>query len=159
MPEVKITLPNRNSCEAVLYPAGVTEFDEVVLEQRLGGIIPDIMVRKGDSWLLIEIFVTHKVDNNKLKLIKEEGVSTVEINLSTLENMPAKEELKNMLLTSISPIYWLFNKRRSYYWDKWLKCCAKMPIVERGLTVHVDNCPIQMRKWHGKYYANLFDDC
>lgn len=35
----------------------------------------------------------------------------------------------------------------------------KMPIIERGMAFHIDNCPIQARVWKGKYYANFYDDC
>jgi hypothetical protein len=31
--------------------------------------------------------------------------------------------------------------------------------VERGLASHVDDCPINIRVWQGKSYANIIDDC
>lgn len=34
-----------------------------------------------------------------------------------------------------------------------------MPVVHRGLALHVDECPAQRRVWHGKPYANVIDDC
>ena len=34
-----------------------------------------------------------------------------------------------------------------------------MPVVFRGMALHVDNCPKPARKWHGKPYANVMDDC
>ena len=35
----------------------------------------------------------------------------------------------------------------------------KKKIIERGLALHVDYCPIHMRIWEGKPYANFMDDC
>lgn len=35
----------------------------------------------------------------------------------------------------------------------------RMPVVHRGLALHVDECPAQRRVWHGKPYANVIDDC
>lgn len=34
-----------------------------------------------------------------------------------------------------------------------------MPIIQRGLALHVDDCPIRAREWRGKHYANVMDDC
>lgn len=32
-------------------------------------------------------------------------------------------------------------------------------IVKRGCALHVDDCPISVRTWNGKSYANVIDDC
>lgn len=41
------------------------------------------------------------------------------------------------------------------------KCdiATKMPIICRGLALHVDYCPTSARVWRGKPYANVVDDC
>jgi hypothetical protein len=48
------------------YPGGKFRFDTALLEQRLGDIIPDVIVRKGDRDLLIEFVVTHGCDPGKI---------------------------------------------------------------------------------------------
>lgn len=35
----------------------------------------------------------------------------------------------------------------------------KLDVVPHGLADHVMGCPIKARKWRGKIYANLIDDC
>ena len=38
-------------------------------------------------------------------------------------------------------------------------CPKRMPVIRRGLALHVDECPIRSRVWNGKPYANVIDDC
>lgn len=35
----------------------------------------------------------------------------------------------------------------------------KKYVIERNCAIHVDNCPISIRVWRGKSYANVLDDC
>jgi hypothetical protein len=34
-----------------------------------------------------------------------------------------------------------------------------LPILERGMALHVPECPLRMREYNGEYYANVIDDC
>lgn len=36
---------------------------------------------------------------------------------------------------------------------------VRLPIIARGMAQHVDYCPLEMRNWEGKPYANFIDDC
>lgn len=45
---------------------------------------------------IIEIFVTHKVDDNKAKVIKEAGIPAIEINLSKSETTTAEDLIKEI---------------------------------------------------------------
>lgn len=36
---------------------------------------------------------------------------------------------------------------------------TRLPVIWRGLAQHVDYCPLEMRNWKGKPYANFIDDC
>ena len=46
-------------------------FDRVKLEKKIGEIIPDLIIEAKDHKLLIEIEVTHKITDSKLKKIKD----------------------------------------------------------------------------------------
>lgn len=35
----------------------------------------------------------------------------------------------------------------------------ELKIINRGFMMHVDYCPIGMREYKGKPYANFIDDC
>lgn len=59
-------------------------FDEVVEEKRLGSIIPDLICKAGERSILVEIAVTHFVDEIKREKIKALGLECIEIDLSGL---------------------------------------------------------------------------
>jgi hypothetical protein len=69
--------PNELISEAIQI-----DVDDVVLEKRVDDIIPDIIVKCGGKEFIIEIFVTHSIDNDKLNKIAAKNISTIEIDLS-----------------------------------------------------------------------------
>lgn len=63
----------------------VVDFDSVKEEIYLPGIRADIIGKKKDKKLIIEIFYRHKVDEKKLEKIKKANTSAIEIDLSRLK--------------------------------------------------------------------------
>lgn len=58
-------------------------YDEVALEQGIGDVVPDITLKSEDAaTMLIEIWVTHKVDEAKEAKLKSIGLPCIEIDLS-----------------------------------------------------------------------------
>ena len=115
--EKKIMLPAYKG-RSLKKKAFSIQFDDVVLEQQIpvnGHYIqPDCIgsiCRNGeDHNLLIEIFVTHKVDEQKLQDIKDKNYACVEIDLSDLLDTDYTEEIiKERLLTKYSDRKWLNN--------------------------------------------------
>ena len=53
--------------------------ESVAVEQRLGSIVPDVIVQIDGRELLVEVTVTHGTDRDKLRKIRVLGVSCVEI--------------------------------------------------------------------------------
>ena len=74
------------------------DVESVRVEQKLGAIIPDVIVRVRDRPLLVEVRATHEVDDRKLKKIRELGLSCVEIDLSDVERDLSRENLKKMII-------------------------------------------------------------
>ena len=68
-----------------------------LLGSNIGAIINDIP-------LIIEIYVTHKVDEEKAKIIKTAGIPAVEIDLSKSEATTAEELIKDIY----NPANWSF---------------------------------------------------
>lgn len=84
--------------------------DHIESERRISDIIPDIVITSGQATILVEIYVTHAVDDEKRKHIQKIGTCfVVEINLSDLayKNL-TKEELRTYLKDP-SRIKWIFN--------------------------------------------------
>lgn len=107
------------------------EFDEVTLEKRLESIVPDILIRKADKYLIIEIYVTNKVGDEKQKAIENKGVSAIEINLSKLNKSITKVDLRRVLIDEVDCKYWIFNKIAFDYEQKLFSLCEKRQEIER----------------------------
>jgi hypothetical protein len=84
-------------------------FDNVVLERKVGEIVPDIIAYIGNRPLMIEITVTHGIDDEKYDKIEQLGISTLEIDLSQLETNFDPETLYNEIITSTAHKYWIYN--------------------------------------------------
>lgn len=84
-------------------------------EQRFGGqIIPDATISiKGIGIILIEITVTHGVDDDKLVKIRKLGKPSLEIDLSSTPRNITREELKKIIADETTCKQWLYQPRRS----------------------------------------------
>lgn len=134
------------------------KIDEVKLEHRIGGIIPDVVLYSGEKEFLVEIYVTHRVDEEKLEKIRALDISVIEIDLSNQETI-SKEMLREILINGIEKKEWLFNRVEDRYYKEFCKFSEKKKIINRGMALHVDYCPRNARIWKGKSYANFIDDC
>jgi len=94
---------------------------EVRVEKKdVGGVKPDIIIYDHDgNMFFVEIYVTHKVDNDKINRIKTEKINTIEIDLSKINRLLTKAELKQILETDIKLKKWIYNdKMEEYIFDK-----------------------------------------
>jgi hypothetical protein len=86
-------------------------FDSAILESRLGNIIPDVIVRKGNRDLLVEFAVTHECGPEKVAQIREMDLSAIEIDLSALNHeVETRQELERAILDK-APRKWLHNPK------------------------------------------------
>lgn len=70
--------------------------DDVVLEKAVDSVIPDILVTSDGKKFIVEIFVTHAVDEEKKEKIKSLKISALEIDLSRFRHvMLDKDALKS----------------------------------------------------------------
>lgn len=142
-----------------LHSEQTLHFDNVFLEKRLDEIIPDIIIEIKGKPLLIEIAVTHFIDETKRKKIEQLNVSTLEIDLSKLDRQITLEELEKTLIDRIENKKWIYNTKKQSFYNDIKKHGKEFTVVHRGLASHIDNCPLPARVWKGKPYANLIDDC
>lgn len=70
--------------------------------------------------LIVEIAVTHLVDDIKKEKIKRLGISTIEIQLSNIQNIKTDKELWKELLKR-SNLEWIYNEREKQLINKALK--------------------------------------
>lgn len=91
------------------------KFEKISVERDFKDIKPDIIAWKNSSsFCFIEIAVTHKVDDEKLKKIKEYNISTLEIDLGDYyKNTDVFDynEFRDILLNQVSLAKnWIFDK-------------------------------------------------
>jgi len=98
---------------------GLRQINSVRVEKRLGNIVPDLVLDivnengTASHEVIVEIFVTHKVDENKLKKIKDLRLPTLEIDLSAqyktwLENPTNLLLLKNIFSNPVDEKKWVY---------------------------------------------------
>lgn len=158
IPKVELKFPNSYKKNVLIHESTKVKIDHVEVEKRIDDIIPDLVVYSGEKKFLLEIFVTHAIDGRKLEKIKKMGISTIEIDLSDVDDL-YDTELTTVILNDNAKKVWKFNRVEEALLQKYIANSEKLWITRRGLALHVDKCPKKMRSFQGKAYANVVDDC
>lgn len=107
-----------------LREAHMIEAQSVELEKRLDNFTPDIVFTMGQRELLIEVFVSHRVDEDKRQKAEKYGSAMLEIDLSSFSGNPiSSEKLRDILLGEEKHRKWIYyplsakfiERARSYY--------------------------------------------
>lgn len=159
IPPVYVEFPQSGKPKELLYPKKEIPVDRVELEKRFDDIIPDIVVDSGDEHFFIEIYVTHPIDDEKLKKLKEKKISTIEIDLSKEKRDISVEELSDILLNSSPQKSWKYHTESDELYQQYKKASVERSLTGHESAIHVDGCPIGKRHLDGKHYANFVDDC
>jgi len=86
---------------------GSVKITSVELETRIQDIIPDLIVTIGSEEIIVEIFVTHPIDEQKKYKIKQMGMSCIEIDLSSYKDKTIDyETLERLLLNENKFTVW-----------------------------------------------------
>lgn len=158
IPALFLNIP-KSGKRILIEDAQVIQVSEVILEKKISDIIPDILLMTNVGILILEIYVTHEVDDEKKKKIKRLNIPTLEIDLSKLNRNITKEELAEVLIKETENKKWIYNGKREQTYTRFVEVSESKKIVSRGYALHVDECPIKSRVWKGKPYANFTDDC
>ena len=156
LPAVQLQFYNKTLSIA---PEKRYQVDSISVEQRVENIVPDVLAQIGNRLLLVEIRVTHGVDDQKIRRIKELGVSAVEIDLSDAPRDLPPEDLEELIVEGGAHKIWLYNIVSARRREQEISKATARPTIYRGLARHVDGCPLPARVWNGKPYANVIDDC
>lgn len=107
-----------------LREAHMIEAQSVELEKHLDNFTPDIVFTMGQRELLIEVFVSHRVDEDKRQKAEKYGSAMLEIDLSSFIGNPiSSEKLRDILLGEEKYRKWIYyplsakfiERARSYY--------------------------------------------
>lgn len=95
----------------LLSPAGLIALSRVRVEAAVGSIRPDLLVTNKSQDILVEIAVTHFVDDEKLARIKALELPALEIDLSELREVNFAT-LENALFTASQRSIWVWHPTR-----------------------------------------------
>lgn len=98
--------------EEQLLKGGTVRIDRVVLEANKGAFTPDVEIISGPKTLMVEIAVTHKVDDAKLKRIRRHDVPALEIRLSVDDALLSRDEFRERLQNGLKDKHWLFHPKQ-----------------------------------------------
>lgn len=165
IPSVYIRFPNSQKKPILFRDSQEIPIDSIGLEVNLRSIVPDIVIKSGKKILIIEIYVTHAVDKEKLEKIKEKNISAIEIDLSALDRNISKDELSHILLEDVQKKHWIYNAKetdlRKKFFDKSQKyVVTSIPGSLLGSSAEiVFDCPVPTRKLNGRMCADYWFDC
>lgn len=154
LPELYLEFPNSYKEKELIHPERIIDVDSVYLEKRIDNIIPDIIIDKRGYKLLIEIYVTHDVDENKLTKIKNAGFSTLSIDLNDKAKDITKADLKKIIVDETNNKRWIYNRVEN---DLYKMFEQKARMFEQSTRSGVF-CPQYKYGWKGKSSARI-EDC
>lgn len=114
-------------------------FDSVRLERRLGLIVPDVVLTAGGRELVVEVFVTHRCDDDKVAKIRAAGIAALEVDLASCRGLGVDEVARQ--LVEAAPRAWLFN--------------PKIEAVRRGLEARVARREARLRSARERRVADV----
>lgn len=77
LPAVYIQFPNSPKAPELYCESKEKSIERVELEKRFQDVIPDVVIYAGGKQLFLEVYVTHAIDDVKLKKLKESDISTI----------------------------------------------------------------------------------
>ena len=94
------------------------KIDSVELECRVNEIIPDIMITCDGKKFIVEIFVTHAVDDEKKQRIRDMRISAIEIDLSKYPRDELNKEVLKDELCKTEKYSWVYDADIDYINEK-----------------------------------------
>lgn len=85
-------------------------YESVAVELTMPNMRPDVVVRRGEAALLVEVAVRHPCEDEKLAHIRQRCLPAIEIDLSRVRYDTSPEEQVDAVLRT-APRHWLFNRR------------------------------------------------
>jgi hypothetical protein len=96
----------------ILIEERIVRAESSYLEMRKEGYIPDVILKVDDRYLLIEIYVTHKVDFCKQEKVSNNGDAMMEIDLSRIDSELLLDFTRfKKYVIEYAPRLWIYNPK------------------------------------------------
>jgi len=126
------------------YKDSIKVIDNVILEKYIDNIKPDILLEINGKKLIVEIAVTHFINNKKKEKIINIGIPTIEIDLSSYKNKInslTKDDLNQILIKDDKYKKWI-------YYDNYVE--------DINTVITKNNKIIDKLNWLSEYYKQNF---
>lgn len=127
--------------QCLMFRGGTFKITSVELEKKVSDFIPDIVLQIGEAILLVEIFVTHAVDDVKKDKIRKDGrYDVIEIDLSDKVYDDITDDELRLLIKDQSRIKWIYNRKEVCFTNN-LSSVANFYSITTDTNV-VEGCPL-----------------
>ena len=150
VPDLYLEIPKSDKPRQLIFKSKVIKIDKVEMEKQEGSIVPDIVVYSGKNKLFIEIFVSHKVNDEKLVKIKEENISTIEIDLSKRENDIDYKELSEILLIKTEEKKWVYSVLSEKVLKRFNDASKSLKLRGDNDEYYINACPLKDNRLFNK---------
>ncbi len=138
----------------LIYEEQLLQFSNVYIEKEMDGMIPDLVLEKNSHKLLVEIIVTHGINDVKKAKIEKQGISAISIDLSAIDRSLEKNELKEILLNDVGSKEWSYNRKERQLNERFRKKAKPFQISRSKKWIH---CPQYLYGWKGAPSARWVD--
>jgi|WetSurMetagenome_2_1015567.scaffolds.fasta_scaffold01072_13 hypothetical protein len=128
--------------------------ENVEVEKDLGSVVPDLVVSGLGKTLFVEIAYTHFVDELKKGKLRELGIATLEIDLSSLSEVPSMNELARLVVEEPSNRMWVFNPKQEEL-NRRISAQAKQRLAE---AIAKEELKQQEYRKRIEQYRNMSDE-
>lgn len=143
--------------QCLMFNGGAFPIASVELEKRISDFIPDIVLQIGEAILLVEIFVTHAVDDVKKDKIRKDGrYDVIEIDLSDKVYDDITDDELRLLIKDQSRINWIYNRQEVCFTNN-LASVANFYSIATDTNV-VGECPQGILS-HSQRHISQCDRC
>lgn len=134
-------------------------FKKVALEVSEAEMVFDALCEQSDTSLVVEIKVTHAVDQEKRSKLKALDRPAIEIDLSSIHRDVAVSEIESLVVDRTDNKEWLHHPASEQSLEAARQNSRKLKIQRRSGALHVDWCPLAHWHFKGRPYANVQIHC
>lgn len=134
-------------------------FEKVALEVAEAEMIFDVLCEQSALSLVVEIRVTHAVDQTKLSKLKALNRATIEIDLSSIQRDLEVDAIEQLVVDQTGLKNWLHHPASKPSLEAARAKGKKLAIRNRSGSLHVDWCPLAHWHFNGRPYANVKIHC
>lgn len=98
--------------QSLIVKGGSFYINKVRVEERSNGFIPDLIIETGSKSLIVEVAVTHKVSQAKLRRIRQHNIPAIEVRLQASDALLSRDSIRKKLQLDTGSKIWLFHPKQ-----------------------------------------------